>query len=49
MKKKLDIQLGFLMYHIGHLNLIRKAKLHCDKLIVGVSTAKVVKEKKKYD
>lgn len=34
------------MFHIGHLNLIRGAKVHCDELVVGINANELVESYK---
>lgn len=34
------------MFHIGHLNLLRQAKEHCEILVVGINSDELVREYK---
>ena len=52
MNNKVKYKVGYTqgtydMFHIGHLNLLKNAKLLCDKLIVGVNSDELVRQYKK--
>lgn len=50
MKEVIGFTTGvFDLFHIGHLNMLKEAARHCDKLIVAVSSDELVRELKGID